>query len=199
MKRLAFLLLVLPGIARADGEAPGTWTIQPGQVGPVRVGQPLPRSLREPEAGGEYFVGYVSDGQPVEGLEWKDPPIRVRMRSGPFTRKAARAYVAPDATPCRARALREIRKGTRVLEVAVTGPGPATSEGHGVGSTLADLRRSWPDLSPHPVPPTRGQDECVANPPSLPGVWFFFRSCREAEAGDPVIRVDVRDPRPRRR
>jgi len=191
MRTLACLLLVA-GIARAEGRPPEAWTIRAGGVGEVRVGRPLPRGLPLPEEA--YFVGYVADGQPVEGLEWKDPPLQVRLQSGPFTRKAARSYVAPDPSPYRARALQEVRKGARVFEIAVVGPGPATPEGHSVGSTLTDLRRTWPDLRPHPVPPTHGQDECVANPPSLPGVWFFFRSCPAAEAGEPVIRIDVRRP-----
>jgi hypothetical protein len=44
------------------------------------------------------------------------------------------------------------------------------------------------------VPPTLGDDECVAATGALAGVFFLFRSCRDAESGAAVTRIDLREP-----
>jgi hypothetical protein len=78
-----------------------------------------------------------------------------------------------------------------VTVISIHGGGPATEAGAGVGSTLDSLKAAYADLEHHPIPPTLGDDECVASTASMPGVYFLFSSCAKAEAGEPVKRVDL--------
>jgi hypothetical protein len=87
--------------------------------------------------------------------------------------------------------VKALREGARVRAVLVHGPGPVTGAGVGVGSRLEALKAAYPDLDLHPVPPTLGGDECVAESAALKNVRFLFASCDAARSGAPVVRVDV--------
>ncbi len=78
--------------------------------------------------------------------------------------------------------------------VMIDGPGAVTAAGHGVGASLAALKASYPDLRTYPRPPTDERtrpDGCLARAKSMPGVGFVFTTCRAADAGELVSRVDL--------
>jgi hypothetical protein len=170
------------------------WTITEKGVGAVVLGRPLPAALRAPDLGTHYFARYFGDFQPEEGFRLADPPLEVSIGDGPFAKKAEEDTIEPDAAAFAPAAVKAVKAGAPVTAVRVLGPGPRTAAGLGVGSTLADLRRANADTRVHPVPPTLGKDECVATTPGAPGVVFLFATCKAAEAGEPVVRVDVRAP-----
>jgi hypothetical protein len=197
MMRSALAMLLLAacsGGARSASEqadpavrSPEAWQIRSGAVGSIELGKPLPDALKSADLERRYVARFVADAQPFEGFRYDDPPVTVGITGGPFT--ASEGELPIDR--CRGPATAAARNGAAVRSIRVHGPGPATATAAGVGSTLAQLRAAYADLSLQVVPPTLGSDECVADTPSLPDVHFVFASCERAETGDPVARVDL--------
>ncbi len=161
-------------------------------VGRVLLGRPLPKDLVPKDAEGSYVAGYHADGQPHEGFRLEAPPVTVFLDRGPFQRASAKGMVDPSKAKALAgKAARAARGGAKVRMVVVDSADLKTRAGVGVGSDLEALRAAYPDLRVGPVPPTFGEDECVATTSVLPAVHFHFRTCKAAEDGEGVVRVLV--------
>ena len=163
------------------------WWIRSGAVGSISLGKPLPEVLLTAGLEQRYVARFVADAQPFEGFRYDDPPLTAGIVDGPFAASDGELPIDLIRSPAAAAA----RKGAAVSMIRVHGRGPTTEAGVGVGSTLARLRAAYPDLSHCTVPPTLGDDECVASSPSLAGVYFIFASCARAEAGAEVTRIDL--------
>jgi hypothetical protein len=171
------------------------WLIDAGGVGALRLGQPLPAALVDGELERGYVAGYLGDGVAYDGFRLEHPPLTVILSRGPFEELDRRDHEgAPPLDVLRPRALAAVREGATVRALLVHGRGLATAGGLGVGSTLAELERAYPDLRVSPVPPTAGGDRAVATSRSQPGLAFFFADFDAAHVGGPVTRVDVRIP-----
>lgn len=168
------------------------WEIRSDGVGRVRIGEALPKDVLGADLEARYLARYVADAQPFEGFALESPPLTVLIEGGPFARKVEQeGPVEPVADPYRAAGAKAAREGAKVRAVLVRGAGPATAAGVGVGSKLAALKAAYADLKVHPVPPTLGGDECVAESAGLPNVRFLFATCAAAEADGAVLRVDL--------
>lgn len=188
LTRLSVLLLS----ATAACQGGGAWVIRGDGVGAIRLDRPVPAAVLPGDLAQRYGVRYIADGQPLESVRLDRPPLTVAIADGPFSRRVAEAgLVEPDAGPFRVAGAAAIRGGARVQRILVQGAGPVTAAGVGVGSALSALKGAYGDLSLQPVPPTLGGDECVGATQALPQVHFVFASCPDAQAGKPVIRIDL--------
>jgi hypothetical protein len=166
------------------------WTVAQGKVGPIELGKPLPAVVLGRDLGPTYVARYVADGQAVDAFQLDDPPLLIILDKGPYSDAGGQDPTAMSPTDkYRAQAV-EAAKRVAVRAVLVTGPGPQVA-GVGVGSTLDELKRAFPDLELAPVPETLGKDRCVGRARSLPGVRFVFSSCGKADPGETVLRVDL--------
>lgn len=176
--------------SKSDGASPFSgWLIRSSGVGPVVLGEPLPNELLNEELESAYVARWIADGVPWEGFKWASFPLWVGISGGPFSK--APSY-EPELLRLRAKGAAMARQGARVSGVSISAAGPVTESGVGVGSSLSALQQTHPGLLVHSVPPTWGEDECVAYDASLPGVYFLFASCPAAKSGAPVSRIDVR-------
>jgi len=182
-----------PPTAAAAGRPTTEWLIAPGRVGTLELGKRMPdRFTASKDLEAHYVARYVADAQPLEGFDYDDPPLTIALASGPFTDYVARGGTdEPQLRKLRGKASKAARRGALVKRILVRGPGPATEAGIGVGSKLDALRAAYPDLRVDPLPPTLGNDECVASTRTVPQVSFVFASCKQAEGGAPVNRIDV--------
>lgn len=169
---------------------PRAWLIGIDGVGPLLLGRPLPAELLAQVLEARVILRTVADAQPFAGLRFDDPPLMVALPSDAAARREADEE-PPSAEARRRQVVAAARAGAPVRAILVHGPGPTTRAGIGVGSRLAALRAAYPDLELDPVPPTLGGDECVAESEALPRLRFLFASCEAAEAGAPVLRIDL--------
>ncbi len=163
--------------------------IHRGGVGGITLGGPLPESVIPPDAEDRYVAGYHADFQPHEGFRLDAPAATVFLDRGPFLRLAAKRTPEPSSPGLARRAVKAARRGAAVRMVSIESSRPRTAAGLGVGSDLASLAAAYPDLQLSPVPPTFGDDECVAVNPSEPEIHHYFRTCMSAEAGESVVRI----------
>jgi hypothetical protein len=187
MRSALALLLVAACSGGGRPARGGAWKIRSGAVGSVELGKPLPDALTPADLERRYVARFIADAQPSEGFRYDDPPLTACIE-GPFAASGGEQPI----DLCRAPAADAARRGAAVYAIRIHGRGPITEAGAGVGSTLAQLRAAYADLSFRAVPPTLGRDECVATSPSLPGVYFLFPSCKQAVTGAAVTRVDLR-------
>lgn len=166
------------------------WQIRQGKVGPIELGKRVPDALL-PGVEASYVGRFVADGQPMDALRVADPPVLVVLASGPFAEASATGDPPEVTDGLRAKAAEAVRGGVAVKAVHVEGDGPRTEAGVGVGSTLEELVRAYPDLKVAPMPEMFGKDTCVGRARSLPGISFVFATCGKAKSGEPVVRVDV--------
>lgn len=168
------------------------WVIRSDGVGAITLGRPLPEVIITQGLETRYIVRYVADAQPFEGFRFDAPPLTVLVDGGPFSQQVeAEGVIEPTAERYRMAAAKVARDGAKARAILVHGPGPVTNAGVGVGSRIQALGSAYPDLALHPVPPTLGGDECVAESAMLPNVRFVFPSCEAAKSGGPVLRIDI--------
>lgn len=167
--------------ARADARTSAAWRVAGGRVGAIEIGRPLPSALLDDTLASHYRARYVADVQPVDAFEYPVPPMLLILASGPFRDRGSRdgATLASATSELRDTAAAAARRGATVEMVIVRGPGPTTAAGIGVGSTVAELEASYPDVKLRPVPETFSDDGCLATTASLPGVRFVFGTCSD--------------------
>lgn len=165
--------------------------ISQNSVGPVKLGKPLPKEILTVELEERYVAGYFADGQPYEGFRLQEPPITVLLDRGPFMRKAKASMANPTEKGLGAKALMTARKGAKVCMIIVESKDIKTDAGVGMGNDINALKAVYLDLKVNPVPPSFGNDECVANSQTLPNVHFYFRTCKAAKEGETVTRVII--------
>lgn len=187
-----------PPVAAAvtvDAAAAPSWTIAAGQVGPIALGKPLPAELIDDALADRYVARYIADAQPVDGFRFDAPGLTAFVEGGPFAKLSKRGFEGPPPTAeLRVPGATAARAGAKVTMVMIDGPGAVTAAGLGVGATLVALKAAYPDLRTYPRPPTEERtrpDGCVARAKSMPGVGFVFSTCRAADAGELVGRVDL--------
>jgi hypothetical protein len=185
---------VAPPDAKTMDDTPKIdWRIAVGRVGPIELGKPMPGVLLDaPDLDGHYVARFIADAQPLDGFRYDDPPLTVVLAAGPFAELDAKGHHGePPVDRLRAKAAAAARGGVAVKSVMIHGPGPATADGLGVGSTLAEVKAVYTDVRLMPLPETLGDDVCIAYSKSNQGISFVFGNCNKANAGDPVKRVDV--------
>jgi hypothetical protein len=191
-----------PGTGTADPDAKPEpamtdtkieWKIQPGRVGLVELGKPMPAALLGPDLEARYVARYIADAQPIDAFRFADPPLLVVLANGPYAASSAQGDPSgvPPTDRLRGQAAEVARGGALVKAVVVEAAGPTTEAGLGVGSTLDELKQAYPDLRTASFPETFGRDTCVARAKSLPGVAFVFVTCSKASKGEPAVRVDL--------
>ena len=172
--------------------APPAWPIEPGRVGALELGKPLPEALLTADLETRYIARYFADAQPLEGFRYDDPPLTVVLESGPFAKYLDEVDEPrdPPLDQLRGKAL-EAARTVAIKRVMIDGEGPVTKAGAGVGSTLEALKSAYPDIQLRPLPETFGDDLCIATTKSLANVAFVFASCAKANQGAPVKRIDL--------
>jgi len=162
------------------------WRIEPGHIGPAELGKPLPDALAH-ELGPRYLARMIGDGQPIDAFQFDDPPLTV-IFDGPYTSANDSGDGATERFRDRAVAA---AKTAAIARIMITGAGPKTAAGIGVGSTHADLQQAYADLKLSSLPATLGKDGCAGTTKQLAGVVFVFENCAKAKAGAPVTRIDI--------
>lgn len=166
---------------------PIEWRIDTHRVGPAELGKPLPEALAG-DLDSHYAARLIADARPVDTFVFDDPPL-VAIVDGPFAKSDGNPQGATDRL--RAAAVAAARGGATIVGLMITGSGPRTATGLGVGSTFAELQAAYSDFRLSAIPPTLGHDECIGKTPQLPGVAFVFPTCAKAKSGTPVARIDV--------
>jgi hypothetical protein len=183
----AAALVVVSSIALA-GEPDPLPAIHGTCVGPICIGRPIPGDRLAPGAGSVFFCRFVADAQILEGFRIGTPAVLAGLDGGACKRWGRKN----TGTPPEARfekAARTLAKRAKVVVIIVESRDVRARGETGVGSTLPDLRRTFPDLRIAPIPPTFGDDECVATTAREPAIRFHFRDCPAAEKGEGVTRV----------
>lgn len=171
---------------------PPAWPIEPGRVGAIELGKPLPEALLTPDLEARYIARYFADAQPMEGFRYDDPPLTVVLESGPFAKYLDEVDEPrePPLDQLRGKAV-EVARTIAIKRVMIHGEGPATKAGAAVGRTLAALKSAYPDIKLSPLPETFGDDLCSATTKSLANVAFVFATCAQANEGGAVKRIDL--------
>jgi len=171
------------------------WWVEDRKAGTVELGKPMPHALLRQNLEKYYVADYIADAQPVDAFKFEDPPLTVEIENGPFTlaSKRGESMGTPRSERYRDNAVKVARDGALVRTIRVTGAGLTTKQGIGVGSTLSDLKKAYPDFKNSPAPETLGNDTCFGHTKSLPSVSFIFETCAKADQGQPVLRIDLWD------
>ena len=69
--------VVTPPVATA-------WLIEPGRVGVLQLGQPVPAALVTDDLAAHYLARYIADAQPLDGFRLDEPPLTIVLATGPF-------------------------------------------------------------------------------------------------------------------
>jgi hypothetical protein len=180
-----------PAPSAADSGAPAVALIEPGGVGDIRIGRPIPsRHLADAEdARRRYDIRWIADAQPFEAFRIEDPPV-IAAFDGPF-----HAWAKDNVGPLEPgrfadAAIAAAKAGAVVTWIVIEQPGSATAEGIGVGSTWDALKGAYPGATILRDPEWfDSRPTCRARLPGVKGVDALLSRCGK-DNGD-VVRMIV--------
>jgi hypothetical protein len=177
---VAVILAIESAPAGAMGPS-GKPVVSQDGVGPIRVGEALPSRFRDRRlltAG--YVATYYSDGQPLEGFKFADPPVTAYVH-GAFhewgmTHVSPKGSTSPPSA-IRDRTIQAVLAGQlRVKMIVVESPDLKTDRGIGIGASKEEFQRAYPKLQIESIPPLWEDPTVLAQDGRL---VFFFASAVE--------------------
>lgn len=147
-----------------------------GGLGPLRLGQPLPKSLRNAKTlGNKYRTSIYADAQPLEGFEFQELGALAVVQGGPYARWG---YAHPDQ-PVPASIKRQAVKAAvagklRVRMLVVTSPLVTTEKGLHAGQTWGEVRAALPGAKVAMLPGLWEEPSCIVQDGAIA---LFFQGC----------------------
>jgi hypothetical protein len=160
--------------------------IEPGGVGEIRIGSPIPaRHLANAaDARRRYEIRWVADAQPFEAFRIDDPPVIAVIDDGPFETWAKDNVGPLEPGRFADEAIAFAKAGAPVAWIVIEQKGPVTSTGIGVGSSWDDVLAGHPSAKVLRDPEWfSSKPTCRVQLPELAGVTVLLARCA-GENGD---------------
>jgi hypothetical protein len=170
-------------------------TITSEGLNEIKINQKFKLDLVPSDFSKYYFVRYIGDGQPTEGLTLFNGQMMIFFASGPFQKAAQEEYLEPEAEKFASQALEALKEGLAVSEIVILGPLAKTEKGITVNSTFQALKENYPEINLNDVPDAlRGNDliSCLAQSKLIPNVYFIFHDrCKQLKPESQIARIEI--------